>query len=107
MRRTYHYDEKFGRMVEGPAPRKESSGDGYLFSDRLYSDNPFVAHDGTLIGSRKQHREYMKRHSLTTMDDFKQTWKDAAKQREQVFTGTHDKRERREQVARAMEKIHG
>jgi hypothetical protein len=104
MRRTYHYDEATKRMVEGPAPRKgEQSGDGFRFSDRLYSDSPFTAHDGTVIDSRKKHRAYMRRHGLTTTDDFKKTWDEAAKRRADVFEGRHDKAERARAIARAME----
>lgn len=107
-RRTYHYDEKLGRMVEGPGPRRvDGSGDGWRFSDRAYSGAPFKAPDGTIIDSRKKHREYMKRTGLTTADDFKGVWDAAAKRREAVYTGQHDKRERREAVERAMEKASG
>jgi hypothetical protein len=107
-RRTYHYDEKLGRMVEGPGPRRvDGSGDGWRFSDRAYSGAPFVAPDGTVINSRKKHQDYMKRTGLTTADDFKGTWDAAAKKREEYFAGQHDKRERREAVERAMERSNG
>jgi hypothetical protein len=108
MRRTYHYDEKLGRLVEGPGRRRsEGSGDGFRFSDRLYSDAPFKAHDGTVIDSRKKHRDYMKRHNLSTADDFTQTWDKARERREAVYTGRADREARREAVMRAMEKQHG
>jgi hypothetical protein len=103
-RKTYHYDEKLGRMVEGPGrPRAAGSGDSWRFSDRIYSDAPFKAPDGTVIDSRKKHREYMRRAGVTTMDDFKGTWEQARQRREAVFTGQHDRAERREAVARAFE----
>lgn len=78
MRRTYHYDPVVGGLVPGPS---EQRGKLRMVSDRLYSDAPFKAHDGTLIHSRKSHREYMKRNNLTTVDDFKGTWDAAAKER--------------------------
>jgi hypothetical protein len=108
-RQTWHYDEKLGKLVEGPADRRVDgpSGDGWRFSDRLYSGSPFKAHDGTIIDSKKKHREYMKRHNLATTDDFKGDWDRAAKKREEVFTGRHDRDARREAIARAMEKAHG
>ena len=108
-RKTWHYDPEVGELVEGPAPRKtdSDSGDGYRFSDRLYSGAPFKAPDGTVIDSRKKHREYMRRNNLATVDDFKGTWKEAEKRREAVYTGRHDTAQRREQVARAMEKFNG
>ena len=103
MRKTYHYDPDLKRMVEGPAPRKGDSGDGYRFSDRLYSDKPFKAHDGTVIDSRKKHRDYMRRHNLSTADDFNGQWEKARQRREDVYTGRHDKQERREAIIRSME----
>ena len=106
MKRTWHFDEKLGRLVEGPAPRKGSSGDGWRYSDRIYSATPFLGKEGEVIDSRKKHRAYMKHHGLTTMDDFKQTWADAAKQREQHFTdGSNDRSARREAIERTILKL--
>jgi len=94
VRKTYHYDETLGEMVEGPGPRRvDGSGDGWRFSDRVYSGSPFTAPDGTVIDSRKKHREYMKRNNLTTVDDFKGAWREQAKEREAFFSGG-DQRER-------------
>lgn len=94
VRKTYHYDENLKEMVEGPGPRRvDGSGDGWRFSDRVYSSKPFTTPDGTVINSRKKHREYMKKNNLTTVDDFKNTWKEAQKEREAFFTG-NDTRER-------------
>jgi hypothetical protein len=104
-RSTWHWSPEEGKLVEGPGPRRvDGSGDGWRFSDRLYSAAPFKAPDGTVINSKRKHREYMKRTGLTTADDFKGTWDAAAKRREDVFTGNADRRERREAVERAMEK---
>lgn len=108
MRKTWHYDPERGEMVEGPGPRRvDGSGDGWRFSDRLYSGSPFKAHDGTIIDSKKKHREYMKRHNLATVDDFTQTWDKARQRREDVYTGRADREQRREAILRAMEKQHG
>jgi hypothetical protein len=107
-RQTWHWDPEQGKLVEGPGPRRvDGSGDGWRFSDRIYSGTPFKTPDGTVIDSRKKHRDYMRRNNLTTMDDFKGDWDRAAKRREDVYTGRHDKAVRREAVARAMEKLHG
>ena len=105
MRRTYHYDEETKTMVEGPAPQRlAGSGDGWRFSDRLYSASPFAGADGTVINSRRKHREYMRRHGLTTADDFTNHWQDAAKKRAEFFEGRADREERKWDIARAMEK---
>lgn len=106
-RRTYHYDEKLGRMVEGPGARRvDGSGDGWRFSDRLYSGTPFVGHDGTVIDSKKKHREYMKRNSLTTADDYTGEWSRAKERREAVHGAKpFDRAQRREQVVRAIEQL--
>lgn len=108
MRRTYHWDEQLGRLVEGPGPRRsEGSGDGWRFSDRNYNAAPFKAPDGTVIDSKRKHREYMKRTGLTTTDDFKGTWDKAAKERAEFYTHGGDHKQRREAVARALGKTHG
>jgi len=99
-RKTWHYDPELGEMVEGPGPRRSDgpSGDGWRFSDRLYSSNPFKGADGTLIDTRKKHREYMKRNNLTTIDDMTGVWKNAAKEREKFFTGSGDRENIRQTV---------
>ena len=104
MRKVYHYDPEVGGLVEGPSPpRSAGSGDGWRYSDRLYSGQPFKAHDGTVIDSKKKHREYMKRHGLTTMDDFSKTWDRAAKSREEFFRTGKDST-RKQDIIRAIER---
>ena len=109
-RKTYHYDPVSKSMVEGRGPSRlegPQSGDGWRFSDRIYSAKPFVAPDGTVIDSRKKHREYMKRAGVTTMDDFKDYWAQKRKERDEFYTGTSEKlkRERREDIARTIEQL--
>jgi putative FmdB family regulatory protein len=70
------------------------------FGDRHYDG--LRAPDGTDISSRTKHREYMKRHGLTTMDDFKGPWKDALKDRENFRTGKKRDKELRETIAREL-----
>jgi hypothetical protein len=106
MRKTYHYDPTTKQMVAGRGPtRAEGSGDGWRFSDRIYSGTPFKGHDGTIIDSKRKHREYMKRNNLTTADDYTGEWARAKERREAVYTGQHDKAARREQVVRAIEQL--
>jgi hypothetical protein len=107
-RNTWHWDPEQGKLVEGPGPRRsDGSGDGWRFSDRLYSGSPFKGMDGTIIDSKKKHRDYMRRHNLATVDDFSGDWERAKKRREDVYTGRHDRHQRREAIARALEKLHG
>lgn len=61
------------------------------------------ATDGTDISTRAKHREYMKRHNLTTMDDFQGQWKKQAEQRARYFRGEPGTGAvRREDIARAI-----
>jgi hypothetical protein len=109
-RSTWHWDPEQGKLVEGPGPRRsDGSGDGWRFSDRLYSGKPFKGHDGTVIDSKRKHREYMKRNGLTTMDDFKGHWDRKAQERAQFYTpgAGYDRAARRDAVARALEKHRG
>ena len=103
-RRTYVYDEATGKMVEGRSPgRTEGSGDGWKFSDRLYSAAPFVGVDGTVIDSKRKHRAYMKKHNLTTADDFTNEWKQKRAERDKFYTEGGDRDERRRQIAQIVE----
>ena len=73
-----------------------------LAGDRHYDD--MRASDGTDISSRSKHREYMKRHNLTTMDDFTNTWKAAEQERVKSMTGQDPERRQivKELVERAV-----
>lgn len=64
-----------------------------LAGDRHYDG--MRAPDGSDISSRTKHREYMKRHGLTTADDFGSTWNSAAKEREALRTATFSDKELR------------
>lgn len=74
-----------------------------IASGRFY-ENTGKGHDGTPINSRKDYREYCKRTGVTQMGDYKETWKQAAKDREQHRKGgtEQDRRERREALAAAV-----
>lgn len=105
VRKTYHYDEKLGCMVEGPAPQRGGgSGDGWRFSDRAYSANPFKGHDGTIIHSRKSHREYMKAHGLTTVDDYRGEWNRAEAERKDWYEKGKDPT-RKQDIIDAIHKL--
>ena len=74
-----------------------------ILSGRFYEN--VSATDGTDIGSRKKHREYMKAHGLTIASDYTNTWKQAEKQREAVKQGRLPSKTRREAIARALYRI--
>jgi predicted nucleic acid-binding Zn ribbon protein len=63
------------------------------------------ATDGTDISSRAKHRAYMKAHNVTTVDDFKDTWARAAREREAVLAGQDQGRVA--DIAQAIEKLGG
>jgi len=70
-----------------------------ICAGRFYENT--VAQDGADIGSRKKHREYMRAKGLTMMSDYRETWKNAEKRREKELSPDWDKKQRREDVARA------
>jgi hypothetical protein len=87
-----------GELVEvGPgyrAPLKTNT-DAALWNDRAYQDM-----NDPRFKSRSQHREYMKRNGLTTIDDFKQHDAQQAKKREEFSRGVDPTR--RADLKRAM-----
>lgn len=74
-----------------------------VFTDR-YMEGTRSPVDGSDIGSRSKRREHMRVHGLADAADFKGEWGKAAERREGIRSGRVDKHERREQIARAMER---
>jgi len=93
-----------GELVEigqcyNPTPRSDPrSGDAVLWNDRAYQDM-----NDPRFASRKQHREYMKRNNLSTIDDYKGEWARAAEKRAQYLTKGVDT-DRRADIIRALER---
>jgi hypothetical protein len=56
-----------------------------LAGDRHYEG--LRATDGTDISTRTKHREYMRQHNLTTIDDYKESWAKAQKERDEYRQG--------------------
>ena len=75
-----------------------------ICTDRYFENTP--ATDGTDIGSRRKHREYMKKNNLAMADDYKGVWEGAAKEREAIRSGQHDRKARKEAVERALYQLH-
>lgn len=83
------------------APVNPHTSDGALWNDRSYDG--LRATDGTDISSRSKHREYMRINGLCTIDDFKESNKQAQKARDVYRTrgGTVT----RDDVARAIHQL--
>ena len=71
-----------------------------LAGDRHYEG--LRAPDGTDIGSRTKHREYMRAHGLTTADDFTETWRASEKERTELRQGTSKDKELRSEIERQV-----
>jgi hypothetical protein len=56
---------------------------------------------GTNISTRTKHREYMKRHGLTTVDDYSTEFQRRADERRRFYTEGHDPT-RRPMIAEAV-----
>jgi putative FmdB family regulatory protein len=75
-----------------------SAGANVLHGDRHYEG--LRAPDGTDIGSRTKHREYMSRTGLTLSDDFKGQWKKEQEARKERLTGTYTDKDLRTTLER-------
>jgi len=82
MRRVYIYDKQLKKIVE-VTPRKRTRKNNIMVSDNHYEG--LRATDGTDISTRKKHRDYMKQHGLTTVDDYKDSWAKKKTERENYY----------------------
>jgi len=78
--------------------------DAPIVTDRYYENT--AATDGTDIGSRRKHREYMKRNNVTLASDFSHQWAKQAEERESMRKGDFDHRARKEAIERALYRTH-
>lgn len=62
----------------------------HIVGDSHYDGPP--AQDGTDISSRAKHKAYMKKHGLTTVDDFKDLWKKTEAARDNFYNGVDPSR---------------
>lgn len=77
-----------------------------ILSGRFYENTK--AMDGTDIGSRKKHRDYMKATGLAMAGDYQQTWQKQAERRGRVAAGEKGSvpsKTRREVIARKLYEI--
>jgi len=76
--------------------------DGALWGDRHYDG--LLASDGADISTRSKQREYMKRHGLTTVDDYSPAhWDKQQTKRNEIAAGNDPSR--RHDIARAIAQI--
>ena len=88
---------------KGTEPPSERALHNALAGDRHYDG--MRATDGTDISTRSKHREYMKRHGLTTADDYTQTWAKAQKERDDYRTGKSGGAVSRDDIARTIARM--
>ena len=98
-----------GKWVWDEAQQKLVSAEDYvppehatnapILAGRFYENTS--ATDGTDIGSRTKHREYMKAHGLTTADDFGPGYYSRIKKEREAEA----KKSRRETIARTLYKM--
>ena len=92
------------RLVPAGYVEDRKALDAPVMAGRFY-ENAKSPIDGSDIGSRSRHRDHMKRHNVTTADDFKGEWNKADRDREQIRKGGYDAKSRREDVARAWHQV--
>lgn len=81
-----------------PQSRDTAAANALLWNDRAYQDmgDPRFA-------SRSQHQQYMKENNLTTIDDFKDTWRIAEANRIKAKAGYDPSR--KEDIAGAIRQL--
>lgn len=79
--------------------------DAPILSGRFY-ENTKSPIDGADIGSRRKHQVYMRDRGLALADDFKGVWAGKQKERAQIAEGRLPDKTRRDDVGRALHKLH-
>lgn len=74
-----------------------------VFTDRHMEG--IRATDGTDISSRQKRNEWMKRNNFVDVSDCQGMWAKAAKEREAISQGKHDRAARREAIGRAIHQL--
>jgi len=109
-RTTYVYrsnpDGTVDVYTKGDEPQAPVHVDaGALWGDRGYEG--LRTTDGVDISSRSKHREYMRRHGLTTADDYKDTWAKAEAAREIYRQGKGGGAVTRNDIAETIARLTG
>lgn len=101
-RRWIYINGEAIEITDGYVPPESHDAKNFVVGDRHY-DGLRSPKDGADISTRVKHREYMIRHGLTTTDDYKGEWANAAKKRADFFAGKDPSRGR--DIARAVEMV--
>jgi hypothetical protein len=88
---------------KGTEPPSEMAMHNALAGDRHYDG--LRATDGSDISTRSKHREYMKKHGVTTMDDYKSTWGKTVAERESYRQGKSGGAVTRDDIARTIARM--
>lgn len=79
-------------------PAARTVADSVLWNDRAYQDM-----NDKRFNSRTQHREFMKQHNLSTIDDYSEEWKVKEGKRNEAKQGVDPSR--REDIDRAIHQL--
>lgn len=93
------------RLVPAGYVEEKKALDAPILAGRFY-ENTKSPIDGADIGSRRKHQVYMRDRGLAPADDFKGVWADKQKERAQIAEGRLPDRTRRDDVGRALHKLH-
>lgn len=109
MRRSYVYDEETKSMIpkEEWLAKQDSVGKSCMIMPDIPDFQSPV--DGSIVHGRRSLREHNKRHNVTNVADYKNTWEAQAKERGRAYTpgSGYDRERRREAIARSIDKLRG
>ena len=100
-RKTFHWDSKLGKLVEGPSPPRIQRSEGII-----PDIEPFVSPiDKSVIGSRPQLEAHNRRHGVTNSADYPKDW--VAKRGKSILRkqDQDSKRQRKELIIKAMHQL--
>lgn len=103
-RRRYRYDKELGEMVEIGADWTDAERKAPHLTEGVAYSN-LTATDGTVLDTRKKHREYMKAHGLTMASDFTNYWEKKAKERADFFEGRTGHEGLKEALVKAYDQV--
>lgn len=103
----WRYDKDSKSMVEIGSDWTDTERRAPVATEELVYGNVGPATDGAPLNSRRKHRDYLQQNNLALASDYTETWKQAAKRREDFFAGRHKHEGLREAIGRAVDKVRG